>query len=166
MFTQRKNCWPGFQSNNFQLESTPNQKNNGHTQTDAQRPMTLLSPLKLDTEESETKVMRQSFKSMPDRSSHMSFLHDGKRDWASIKHFWSALISQNQIASPPNNLTCSDDDFSISSPLSLPQWVIGCGEYGVTDIEAIHDCAKEELLGYHARGDKKKGNKRKTFGLR
>jgi hypothetical protein len=130
--------------------------------------------------ETEAEAMHRAFKSMPDRSSHMAFFHDGKRDWASIKHFWSALISRNPIVT-----TADDDDDALklssesssspphpspsmaSSPItSLPLWVTGQPPYGVTDISAIHDCAAEELLGYHARGDKKKGNKRKTFGLR
>lgn len=130
--------------------------------------------------------MQHTFKSMPDRASHLTFFHE-HRDWTAIKHFWSALISRNRINCTPVEKDQIGGDVTIaaatstpsvgagagaevlksSQTVALPHWVRGMvSSYGVTDIQAIHECGAEEFLGYHARGDKKKGNKRKTFALR
>ena len=105
------------------------------------------------------------FKSMPDRSSHMAYFHDPSRDWACVKNFWSSMISKNSILHQDKD--CPEDSEQVKSHVQcqLPPWALGTEQFGVTDMNAIHECGKEEYLGYFARGNKKK-NQRKTFGLR
>jgi len=125
-------------------------------------------PTETETETA-TDAMKRVFKSMPDRASHLSFFHNEVRDWFSVKKFWSTVMSRNNIRAAEEDAkgTTAMTQTSLDmSDKSLPQWMRGSCQYGLTDISAIHECGAEEFLGYHSRGDKKKGNKRKTFALR
>jgi hypothetical protein len=72
-----------------------------------------------------------------DRASHLDFLWS--RDWKGVEKFWSQVMT---------------------SPAFMLPVLEGDEIYGVTNLELIGDCAKNDLHLLHARG------KRQTYSLR
>jgi hypothetical protein len=100
-------------------------------------------------------------------STHTTGASCGTSSGTDISSSSSSSSSSSDTTGTSNGESSEESLASVKCRVgSLPQWVVGHGEYGVTNVHSIHECGAEEFLGYHARGDKKKGNKRKTFALR
>jgi hypothetical protein len=82
----------------------------------------------------EAETIAELFISNPNKFSHQLFFRD--RNWKMVENFWLALIKSKK----------------------LPSWVRGDGRYGMADLQAVHDCAWEELNNPR--------NKRKTYAVK
>lgn len=74
------------------------------------------------------------FLSNPNKFSHQSFFRD--RNWKLVESFWCSLIKTK----------------------NLPSWVHGSENYGTADLQAVHNCALDELNNPR--------NKRKTYAVK